>query len=117
MPVAVGIYLPLGLSVPILLGGFLHWIIQRWAGARREFCEKRGVLLASGIIAGESLMGVAIGFLTYFNFKSLTWGETLGEGGFNLLSIAVFVLVVGWALVTSLSARSLPVRSDTKPVC
>ncbi len=56
MPVAVGIYLPLALMVPIFLGG---WISQKLknhsAGARHN-----GVLIASGLIAGEAIAGILI---------------------------------------------------------
>ncbi len=66
MPVAVGIYLPVGLSSPIFLGGLLAW----WAArrlARKEAPEgartaglRAGVLMSSGLIAGEALVGIAI---------------------------------------------------------
>ena len=51
MPVAVGIYLPAELSVPILFGGILNWMITSHSSS--DAGEKRGILLASGIIAGE----------------------------------------------------------------
>ena len=53
MPVAVGIYLPLGLSVPIFFGGLLaHWIKKRGEAARN-----RATLIGSGLIAGEAMGG------------------------------------------------------------
>ena len=71
MPVAVGIYLPLGLSVPILLGGIVSWLVKRAARSDSDAAQKRGVLVTSGLIAGESLVGVAFGFVAYMNIKSL----------------------------------------------
>jgi len=62
MPVAVGMYLPLGLSVAILLGGLVALLSSRRyrdAGERAEAHEK-GVLLSSGLIAGEAIAGVLI---------------------------------------------------------
>jgi putative OPT family oligopeptide transporter len=53
LAVAVGIYLPLELSVPIALGGVVAW----WAGARGE---GPGLLAAAGLITGEALMGIAL---------------------------------------------------------
>lgn len=53
LAVAVGIYLPLELSVPIALGGAVAW----WAGARGE---GPGLLAAAGLITGEALMGIAL---------------------------------------------------------
>ncbi|WP_346837958.1 oligopeptide transporter, OPT family [Microbulbifer sp. SAOS-129_SWC] len=57
LAVAVGVYLPLGLSIPILLGGLLaHWQQRRRGGE----VEGDGLLLASGLITGEALMGVLV---------------------------------------------------------
>ena len=65
MPVAVGMYLPFGLSVAILIGGLLAWMAGR--GARtpesRAAGLRTGVLLASGLIAGEAIAGVLIAIL------------------------------------------------------
>lgn len=71
MPVAVGIYLPFGLATPILLGGLVSWRVGRAAAAKRDSALKRGVLMTSGLIAGESLVGVALGFVAYLNIQSL----------------------------------------------
>jgi putative OPT family oligopeptide transporter len=51
MPVAVGIYLPLSLSVPILLGGTIRKITKR---------ADKGILASSGLIAGEAIAGILI---------------------------------------------------------
>jgi putative OPT family oligopeptide transporter len=56
LAVAVGIYLPLELTVPILLGGLLASAIQRRAGTP----STNGLLFASGLIAGEALMGILL---------------------------------------------------------
>jgi putative OPT family oligopeptide transporter len=68
---AVGIYLPLDLTVPIFLGGLLAWFCERTLGAgatrgvapSREEAERlgrRGMLFAAGVITGEALMGIFI---------------------------------------------------------
>jgi putative OPT family oligopeptide transporter len=59
MPVAVGIYLPFALDVPILTGG----LIRHFVGRRRRTetsARDQGVLFGSGLIAGEALMGILI---------------------------------------------------------
>lgn len=70
LAVAVGVYLPLGLSVPIFVGGLMaHWIKQRSAndsGEVRQGRENTGLLLASGLITGEALMGVVIAIVAAF---------------------------------------------------
>ncbi len=59
---ALGIYLPLGLTTPILAGGFLSHLVNRKAektgGERGSLIRERGVILASGLMAGGALGGV-----------------------------------------------------------
>ncbi len=56
MPVAVGIYLPLALMVPIFLGGWLSELIQKHS----KRAKQASVLIASGLIAGEAIAGILI---------------------------------------------------------
>ncbi|WP_051331033.1 OPT family oligopeptide transporter [Aneurinibacillus terranovensis] len=62
LPFAVGLYLPIHLSTPIMLGG----VIRGWMERREKNEEvlkgklERGILLSSGLIAGEALMGIII---------------------------------------------------------
>ena len=56
MPVAVGIYLPISVMVPIFLGGL---IAQRLKN-RSDRAKQNGVLIASGLIAGEAIAGILI---------------------------------------------------------
>ncbi len=55
LALAVGIYLPLELTVPILIGGILHSLITR-----KSTDEQKGLLLAAGIITGEALLGILL---------------------------------------------------------
>lgn len=75
MPVAVGIYLPLTLSVPILIGGMIRYIVKK---------SDKGILLSSGLIAGEALAGVVIAGMIYGGFSPITILES------NPLSLLVF---------------------------
>ena len=67
LAVAVGIYLPLGLSVPIFIGGVLAWLVKRRSADLDEAHWTRreglGLLVASGLITGEALMGVLVALL------------------------------------------------------
>ena len=64
LAVAVGIYLPIGLSTPIFIGGFLSYLANRaLAGQSADAIARagrRGLLFASGLITGEALVGVAL---------------------------------------------------------
>ncbi len=57
MPVAVGMYLPLTVTTPILIGGILHWVVSR---GNEDDAKDSGVLFGSGLIAGEALMGIGL---------------------------------------------------------
>jgi putative OPT family oligopeptide transporter len=62
LAVAVGIYLPLELSVPIFLGGLIAHFVERKVASRpaaeRERASRLGVLAAAGLITGEALLGI-----------------------------------------------------------
>lgn len=72
MPVAVGIYLPWSLGVPIFIGGLAALVTGRIVGRPREKeAVHRGVLMGSGLIAGESLMGILMAFLIFFSVDAV----------------------------------------------
>ncbi|MBL7032964.1 MAG: oligopeptide transporter, OPT family [Candidatus Delongbacteria bacterium] len=94
MPIAVGMYLPFELATPILAGGLLAFFFTR--GDSEELAERklrRGVLFASGAIAGESLMGIGLAFVASLGISRLTLplGELLPT---VLTFIAVFVILL-----------------------
>jgi len=63
LPFAVGMYLPLYSMTPLFLGGLLRHVVDRKMGRTSSSSERgreQGVLLGSGLIAGEGLMGVVI---------------------------------------------------------
>jgi putative OPT family oligopeptide transporter len=70
---AVGIYLPLELTVPIFLGGLLTYLVERAQGMTRsdagakERLHRRGVLFSAGLITGEALMGIFMAFPIVFS--------------------------------------------------
>ncbi|NUT00458.1 MAG: oligopeptide transporter, OPT family [Sphingomonas sp.] len=62
LAVGMGIYLPMSLTLLIPVGAFLGWTYDKWAertAANPEFAKRLGVLMATGLIVGESLFGVA----------------------------------------------------------
>ena len=69
MPLAVGIYLPVTLAIPIFIGGLIRYFIDKKLPNRDE-SKNKGVLLGSGFIAGEAIMGVVIAIVIY-NFGDI----------------------------------------------
>lgn len=62
---AVGFYLPVSISAPIMVGGIVRWMVERFAKNEkvRQSREETGTLFASGLIAGEALVSVFIALL------------------------------------------------------
>ena len=63
MPVAIGIYLPIGLNVSIFLGGMVRALVDRKRGATSTG-EDPGTLFSAGLIAGEGLCGILLAILS-----------------------------------------------------
>jgi putative OPT family oligopeptide transporter len=60
LAIGLGIYLPMGATLPVVIGAVTGYFYDRWADgtARPEFARRMGVLMATGMIVGESLCGV-----------------------------------------------------------
>ena len=65
LAIGMGIYLPLEADLLIPVGAILGWFYNRWALSAKSpaFAERMGVLMATGLIVGESLMGVVFAFM------------------------------------------------------
>ena len=61
LAVGMGIYLPMEVTLLVPVGAAIGWLYNRWAdrSANPGFAERLGTLMATGLIVGESLMGVA----------------------------------------------------------
>ncbi|WP_102401623.1 OPT family oligopeptide transporter [Haloimpatiens massiliensis] len=93
LPVAIGLYLPIHLSTPIMVGGIIKGILDKKVNNEEELAERneRGILYSSGLIAGEGLMGVIIAGIVAARGKAIGFAEpVLGQAA----SIIFFVLVI-----------------------
>ena len=63
MPVAIGMYLPVGLSVTMFAGGLLRWAVSRRRGEDASKAEDVGTLFSAGLVAGEGLCGIILAIL------------------------------------------------------
>jgi len=116
LAVAIGVYLPLELSVPIFLGGVVAWWVHRaqrrteWGSgeeaeeARREM-EQRGVLIASGLITGEALVGIAMAIPIVLSSRA----DVLAFAGVRDFAWPGVLLML--ALMYGLHRASVPRRS------
>jgi putative OPT family oligopeptide transporter len=97
MLVSVGMYLPLETTFAIFCGGIIRWLSDKIAAryqlnaAQRTRTDNAGVLVASGLIAGEALMGLVVaGYIFFTGAKSFPGVEIGSLADW----IAPFVLVV-----------------------
>jgi putative OPT family oligopeptide transporter len=98
MLVAVGMYLPIQSTFAIFIGGVVKWIVDRML-ARKKYNEQQmsranntGILVASGFVAGEALMGVVIAGLIVANISMpVIVSSPLAQG---LLGLAIFPMVL-----------------------
>jgi putative OPT family oligopeptide transporter len=103
---ALGMYIPLELNTPLLVGGIIaHFVSTRSKDekvntARRE----RGTLIASGFIAGGALMGVISAFLRYlgYNWFNAEWAESHSA---ELLSLVMFIGICIYMYMDSMRAK------------
>jgi putative OPT family oligopeptide transporter len=109
LAVAIGIYLPLGLNSAVFAGGILRYLVERRAKHNAdEQAVDKGILLASGMVAGGALMGIVVGIFAAigvnigFGLKLL---PTVSKN--NLLALVMFMLLGAWMYWYSLrKARS-----------
>lgn len=104
MPIAVGLYLPFGLALPILAGGLIEWAMRDRSESEAERGSSPGVLFASGVVAGEALIGVGVAILIGLGVE----GGAADYAAAGPVSLAAAIVVVG------LFARSVrrKARSD-----
>ncbi|RUA00842.1 MAG: oligopeptide transporter, OPT family [Candidatus Neomarinimicrobiota bacterium] len=100
LPFAVGVYLPLSTMMPVFLGGLLRLVLHRRAATDEERLARhdRGILLGSGLVGGEGLIGVVIAGAAGW---AVSRGQTPWSLGFawagaaaDWLALALFVALI-----------------------
>ena len=99
LAVAIGVYLPIHLSAPIMVGGVLRRFIETRKYADEEEknnCMQSGVLYSSGLIAGEGLVGILLAVLAVLNInpdmsKSISLGNVGGIAFFAVLVVTIYL--------------------------
>lgn len=101
LTVGIGMYLPLSVEVTIGLGGLLGFVCERFLRWRDpealDPSRRRGILIASGLLVGESFVGVGLAAIdaTTGRTGSLSLAWLVGEPGAAWLGLAVFGLGLG----------------------
>ncbi len=102
LPIAIGLYLPIHLSVPIMCGGIIRNVLDKKVGKGSAEEEKvlhnkieTGILFSSGLIAGEGLIGIILAILAVLNINIALTGDAplLGQSA-GLIGFAILVLLL-----------------------
>lgn len=102
LPFAIGLYLPIHLSTPIMAGGLIRWFLEKRKAAsekERDDMVQSGVLYCSGLIAGEGLIGVVLAIFAAIGLnvalpESLRFGNFAGLIAFVLLLLTILKFTV-----------------------
>ena len=95
LPFALGMFIPLELNVPLVIGGAISWYVTSRSKdkAVNDARGEKGNLIASGFIAGGALMGVVSALLRFggiqFNYEAW-WANPLSE----LCSLVAYILII-----------------------
>ncbi len=107
LPFALGMFIPLHLNLPLLIGGTVSHFVSKpskkdgeQAQAIAQQRQEKGTLIASGFIAGGALMGVVSAVLKFCNLDwyMTEWATT---GYAQLLGIVMYILLIAYFIVAS----------------
>ncbi len=107
LPFALGMFIPLHLNIPLLVGGAISWYVSTRSkdqALNRARLDK-GTLLASGFIAGGALMGVVSASLRFGGIDLMMSDSWINGNGAQFLSIGMYVLIIAYLAKSSLNAK------------
>lgn len=105
LPVAIGLYLPLELSTPIMLGGAIRWFVDhKNKDEKKNNDASGGILFCSGLIAGEGLVGILLAILAVIGV----------DKSFNLSTIVDTGIIGGVAVMAIISIGILKFAFPSK---
>ena len=106
LPFALGMFIPIQLNIPLLVGGAVNWFVttrSKDAEANRERGEK-GTLIASGFIAGGALMGVVSALMRFAGVNLLN-DEWLQNSLSQVLSLVAYVCLIAYFVLATRKSR------------
>ena len=99
---ALGMFIPLDLNTPLLIGGLVSWYVSTRSKDEKvnKIRKERGTLIASGFIAGGALMGVVSAVLKY---AGADWYNAWS--GAEYLAVVMYVAIIGYFIWDSFRAK------------
>ena len=77
LPFAIGLYLPVHLSVPMMIGGLVRLLVEKKKSAEQKDAVENGILYSSGLIAGEGLVGILLAVLAVIPMGEGSLGDAI----------------------------------------
>jgi len=104
---ALGMFIPLDLNLPLLVGGSISWYVSTRSkdNALNTARKEKGTLLASGFIAGGALMGV-VSAIIKFTGSDLTNAAWMAKPYSEWIAIPMYLLLIFYLCHSSLKAKS-----------
>lgn len=101
---SLGMFIPLELNAPLLVGGLVSWFVSNHSKDEElnKARQERGTLLASGFIAGGALMGVVSAGMRFGGFE---YSHSLSESTMQIGGIVVYALLIGYLIWDCLRAK------------
>lgn len=104
---ALGMYIPLELNTPLLVGGLIAYFVS--TRSKNEKLNKargeRGTLIASGFIAGGALMGVVSAFLRKFNVNLAISSDWTDSHSAELVALIAFAILCSYVIWDSMRGK------------
>ena len=103
---ALGMFIPLNLNLPLLVGGAVQWYVSTRSKDKEvnQARTEKGTLLASGLIAGGALLGVVSTGLKFIDIDmfNAAWQQNPWS---EVLSLVAYLLLIGWLIRSSMKAK------------
>ena len=114
---SIGLYLPIHLSAPIMVGGVIKWLMEnkrKYANDKeRKDSVDTGVLYAAGMIAGEGIIGILLAVLAVVGLDSAidlssVYGDAFQSVG-NWVGLVAFVLLLSTLFIFTRPKKAVEV--------
>ena len=105
LPFALGMFIPMNLNAPLVVGGLVSWAVNRHKNPEQAKANNnRGTLIASGFIAGGALMGVVSAILAFLgcDWVFTGWADSMGA---VYLGIVMYVVIIAYFIWHSRRAK------------
>lgn len=101
---SLGMFIPLQLNLPLLVGGFLAWFIKTRSKDEKinKLRNEKGTLLASGLLAGGAIMGVVSAILKYAGVEMSTTVAYQHSAAYGILAIVMFIILCVYLVLHSM---------------